>query len=94
MTRDNGHVFGNKIDILRGSSLGSPFGPKCFWTTEIPIHHPGFILPVIKKRDESYLQIKMSAVDTNSPRLGSDSTLSRTACERCRRQKVRDIPPT
>ncbi|EXA36739.1 hypothetical protein FOVG_12625 [Fusarium oxysporum f. sp. pisi HDV247] len=31
----------------------------------------------------------MSAVDTNSPRLGSDSTLSRTACERCRRQKLR-----
>ncbi|KAG5747376.1 hypothetical protein H9Q70_009942 [Fusarium xylarioides] len=31
----------------------------------------------------------MSAVDTSSPRQGSESSLSRTACERCRRQKLR-----
>ncbi|SCV52023.1 uncharacterized protein FFB14_12369 [Fusarium fujikuroi] len=31
----------------------------------------------------------MSAVDTNSPRPGLESSLSRTACERCRRQKLR-----
>ncbi|KAG7409319.1 hypothetical protein Forpe1208_v011525 [Fusarium oxysporum f. sp. rapae] len=31
----------------------------------------------------------MSVADINSPRPGSDSTLSRTACERCRRQKLR-----
>jgi hypothetical protein len=34
----------------------------------------------------------MSAVDARSPHPGSDGTLSRTACERCRRQKVRHVP--